>query len=135
MSCSRLRAGTRAADVGISPEDVQKGQHELLDTCQRTESGGRNTAAEDLTPAPSVVIAWVLRDVVDWKWQPGTDEHQCLRRELQLAAHAARLLHCWETRHGEEFAKAFAAELSVLVDDLHQGGNLPIKSFFKSRLS
>ncbi|GAQ86048.1 hypothetical protein KFL_002670080 [Klebsormidium nitens] len=101
---------------GISPEDVQKGQNlELLDTCQGTDFGAENTATDDLTPAPSVVIAWVLREVAEWSgpylWE--ITEEEKMKRELQLAAHAARLLECWES-HQKEFPEAFAEELSVL---------------------
>lgn len=122
QSSSRSGAGPRRpADVGISPEDVQKGHKDLPDTCQGKDSSTEEkTAAEDLTPAPSVVIAWVLCDVADWdprRYNNVFDDER-RKRQLQLAAHSARLLECWES-HQEDFPKALAKELSVLFS----GGN------------
>lgn len=135
VSCSCLgAAGPRPAD-GISPEDVQKGQKELFDTCQgTTDSGAENsTAAEDLTPAPSVVIAWVLRDVAVWITFCEFDREEIMKRETQLAAHASRLLQSWKT-HREEFPKAFAEELSVLLGGGVNYGNRRHVAIFLLRL-
>lgn len=117
LNLSCLGAGGKPGD-GIPPEDVHKGLHEeLLDPCHEgTEPGAENTAADGLTPAPSVVIAWVLRDVADWPAMLQSNDEK-LKRELESAVHAARLHQCWKTNRGE-FPKAFAAELSAVLGSI-----------------
>ncbi|GAQ88711.1 hypothetical protein KFL_004530160 [Klebsormidium nitens] len=107
LTCSQLAPSSwqdegDAAD-GISPNDLQKGGPNL-------ESLG------EVTAAPSVVIGWVLRDVIGWPsiFQATDITEEKLKVEVKTEVHVARLLRCWE-EHGEAFPEAFVQELSLLV--------------------
>ncbi|GAQ86560.1 hypothetical protein KFL_002960150 [Klebsormidium nitens] len=66
------------------------------------------------TAPPSVVIPWVLSDVVD-----SLSETDGLRRGVTWEQHAARLRVCWQ-EYGAEFPKEFAG---ALTGCLETGGN------------
>ncbi|GAQ88155.1 hypothetical protein KFL_004040150 [Klebsormidium nitens] len=89
-------------------------------------------AADPMTPAPSVVIVWVLSELFEVPWQP--NEVERLRREVQLEAHAVRLGKSWET-YGDTFVNSFAKELMLCVQDVsHQHSNLSALTDFLARL-
>lgn len=112
LSLSCLGAGARSAD-GIAPEDVHKSKTGPI---QGVDLRAEKVPADVvLTPAPSVVIPWVISDVFrarDLTWHQSEDEK--LKRELQLEAHAERLRDCWK-KHQDDFTKSFAEELMKCI--------------------
>lgn len=130
LPCSRPAAGALFLD-SVTPEDLQKGNP---DACQEIESKAELEAqASNLTPPPSVVIAWVLSDVL--MSDPfSTGENERLKREAQFEAHAERLGNCWAT-HGDDFVKSFAEELMACLQDLrYQYNYLSTLTDFLARL-
>lgn len=112
LNCSRV---ARQRPNGVFPDDNHKGAQ---DPTSFSQGKGEVAGGLETVPAPPVVISWVLRDVAEWRptWLLASIDKK-MRRELHIEAHASRLFKCW-TKHGDEFPKAFAAELSVLLETI-----------------
>lgn len=116
-----------SASEGISPNDLHKGAPDS--ECLRLAGSGKDTPdllkdeanAGEVTEGPSVVIGWVLRDVIEWPsestWQTMSYIDEKLKREVESEAHVARLFKCWE-KHEESFAEVFVQEIFLLVTGL-----------------
>lgn len=114
--CFPCAAASAPADDTL-PSSLHKGapKVEHIESLLKSTAPEAAEGVEDPKPAPSVVISWVLHlnDVANSGIPQKllVTEENCLKRDVQTEAHAARLRKCWE-KHGDVFPKAFATEVS-----------------------
>lgn len=113
---------TRAAKQRLDrvfPDDLYKRAHDLP-TLYHGGTGVQAENTEEKLPGPWVVSSWVLRNVTEWRpvafWLLQSIDKK-MERKLQIEAHAARLLQCWE-RYSNAFPMAFAEEMCAVLDSL-----------------
>lgn len=126
-SCLSCMGLTESGASSISPEELQKGGAYVKGDF--SEEGFSDAEQADMeVPGPSVVVPWVLNEVVT-----STDPVDYYKGEGQFELQAGRLLSCWTT-YGDQFPSAFAAEVCLFMQKT-EGGQLSetirlVASFF-----
>ncbi|GAQ85638.1 hypothetical protein KFL_002460140 [Klebsormidium nitens] len=100
----------------ITPEELQKGASYVKADSSEEAFATEEQADMDM-PEPSVVVPWVLNEVVT------STESDYFKGEGHFELQASRLLSCWRA-YGDQFPSAFAAEVCLFMQKAKVGQQL-----------